>query len=221
VRPGLALKDLPPIDFVLITHDHYDSLDRPTIKRLLSQKTGAETLFVVPLNMGELLRSWGVRNIHELDWHQHLEGNGLKITAIPLQHWSKREIWGKDRRLWAGWVIAAGDFRFCFVGDTGYSRFLFRQIGRRYGPFDLAAIPIGAYEPRWFMAKYHVNPEEAVMIHREIGAKKSVAIHWGTFILTDEPLDEPPVRLAAARRKNGLAEDAFVVLRHGETMVLQ
>nr|MDA8163814.1 MBL fold metallo-hydrolase [Desulfobacteraceae bacterium] len=145
---------------------------------------------------------------------------GLAVTAIPLQHWSKRGLRDTNKRLWAGWVVAAAGFRFCFVGDSGYNRELFREIGCRCGPFDLAATPIGAYEPRWFMARYHVDPEEAVAIHRDLGAKKSVAVHWGTFVLTDEPLDEPPARLAAARARAGLAPEDFAVLRHGETVVL-
>jgi N-acyl-phosphatidylethanolamine-hydrolysing phospholipase D len=220
VEPGLALEDLPPLDCVLITHDHYDSLDRTTIERLLQRAKGTGILFLVPLGMGKLLRSWGARQVVELDWWQEHAVGGLAVTAIPMQHWSKRGLGGKDQRLWAGWVVAAPGFRFCFIGDTGYDEALFREIGRRCGPFDLAAVPIGAYEPRWFMAKYHVNPEEAVMIHREIGARKSIAIHWGTFILTDEPLDEPPARLAEAARNAGLAADEFTVLRHGETVVL-
>jgi L-ascorbate metabolism protein UlaG (beta-lactamase superfamily) len=136
-----------------------------------------------------------------------------------VQHWSKRSIFSKNKTLWAGWVINARDFRFIFVGDTGYAPH-FKEIGAKLGPFDLAAIPIGAYEPRWFMKKHHVNPEESVQIHKDIRSNRSVAIHWGTFILTDEPLDEPPKRLVSALQKDRIPTKDFAVLQHGQTIIL-
>jgi N-acyl-phosphatidylethanolamine-hydrolysing phospholipase D len=222
VPPGLTLDDLPPIDLVLITHDHFDSLDEGSIRRLVNRTHGAETRFIVPLETGSLLRKWGVsfRNIHELDWWDEIGIDSLDIAAIPLQHWGKRGMLYRNERLWAGWVVRTEDFRFCFVGDSGYSAELFQEIGKRLGPFDLAAVPIGAYEPRWFMAKSHVDPEEAVKIHQDIRSRRSIAIHWGTFILTDEPLDEPPARLKEALGKHSLSLDEFLVLRHGETFLL-
>ena len=146
--------------------------------------------------------------------------DNLEIIAVPVQHWSKRELFSRNKTLWAGWVIIADRFRFFFVGDSGYAP-VFKDIGKRLGPFDLAAIPIGAYEPRWFMRHHHVNPEEALQIHLDIGSKKSVAIHWGTFILTDEPLDEPPVRLEKALVDKNLPKDSFMVVKHGETILLE
>jgi N-acyl-phosphatidylethanolamine-hydrolysing phospholipase D len=128
-------------------------------------------------------------------------------------------LFGSNEHLWAGWVLIAEDFRFFFAGDSGYCPH-FKDIGAEFGPFDLAAIPIGAYEPRWFMKYNHVSPEESVKIHLDIGARKSVAIHWGTFILTDEPLDEPPQRLKKALQEQNLPEEAFRVLQHGETILL-
>jgi len=116
-------------------------------------------------------------------------------------------------------VILSGEFRFFFSGDTGYCP-LFKEIGQKLGPFDLAAIPIGAYNPRWFMKSNHVNPEEAVQIHKDVGSRKSVAIHWGTFVLTDEPLDEPPLRLEKELLKQGIPAAEFLVLKHGETIIL-
>jgi N-acyl-phosphatidylethanolamine-hydrolysing phospholipase D len=218
--PGLALEDLPPIDFVFITHDHYDSLDRGTIKQLRDREYGSRTLFIVPLRIGKLLSSWGVHNIIEFAWWQEMTIDGLQIAAIPMRHWGKRGLRDTNARLWAGWVIARDNFRFCFIGDTGYLAALFRKIGERYGPFDLAAIPIGAYEPRSLLGRFHINPEEAILLHRDIRSAKSVAIHWGTFVLTDEPLDEPPARLAAIRRDYGLTDDEFLVLQHGQTIVV-
>jgi N-acyl-phosphatidylethanolamine-hydrolysing phospholipase D len=217
--PGLAFKDLPPIDFVFITHDHYDSLDRTTIKQLRNREFGNRIIYIVPLRIGRLLSSWGIYNIIEFAWWQELTIAGLRVAAIPLRHWSKRGFLDTNARLWAGWVIACGDFRFCFIGDTGYLAALFQKIGERYGPFDLAAIPIGSYEPRWLLRRFHINPEEAILVHRDIGSAKSVAIHWGTFVLTDEPLDEPPAKLAAARRDYGLTEEEFLVMHHGQTLV--
>jgi len=219
VPPGLGVADLPPIHLVVISHDHFDSLDAGSIRLLAARAGGEATVFAVPLGVGRYLRAWGARRVVELDWWQAADAHGLGVTALPAQHWSKRHLIGRNRTLWAGFAVAAPGFAFCFCGDSGYPGD-FSEIGRRLGPFDLAAIPIGAYEPRWFMGPFHMNPEEAVRVHADLRAARSVAMHWGTFVLTDEPLDEPPRRLAAARERAGLKEDAFRVLAHGETWVL-
>jgi len=219
VPPGLSLVDLPRIDFVVLSHDHYDSLDENSIIALHSRPGGGDTVFVAPLGFRSWLAGRGINRIVELDWWERHEEEGLSFVAVPVRHWSKRSLFSRNKRLWAGWVLLAGDFRFFFSGDTGYAPF-FTEIGSRYGPFNLAAIPIGAYEPRWFMQKHHVTPEEAVQIHKDLKSEKSVGIHWGTFVLTDEPLDEPPKRLEKARDENGMPEDEIMVLRHGETIML-
>jgi len=217
---GLAFKDLPPIDIVVISHDHFDALDEQTILKLHRRPGGEKTRFYVPLG----LKSWfAIRDIDqviEMDWWDRHQDRNLEVIAVPVQHWSKRSIFSRNKTLWAGWVIKSDTFRFIFVGDTGYAPH-FKAIGDKLGPFDLAAIPIGAYEPRWFMAKHHVNPEEAVQIHMDMQSKKSVAIHWGTFILTDEPLDEPPKRLSTALQENQIPKEDFLVLQHGETIILE
>jgi N-acyl-phosphatidylethanolamine-hydrolysing phospholipase D len=218
VAPALGFADLPHIDIVAISHNHYDHLDRRTVRRLASQAGGSPRYFV-PLGLKAWFAGEGIAIVTELDWWDESECQGLKLTLAPVQHWSSRTLWDRDRTLWGGWVIERPDFRFFFTGDAGYSPD-FKDIGRRFGSFDLAAIPIGAYEPRWFMRVMHVNPEEAVKIHEDLRARCSVAMHWGTFILTDEPLDEPPRRLAEARSAAGVAPEAFSVMKHGETRSL-
>ncbi len=161
IPPGVALEDLPEIHAVLISHDHYDSLDRTTIRRLRNRPGGEHTVFFVPLGLQAWFADLGVTRVVELDWWGRHEETGLEVLAVPVQHWSKRGLIGRNRTLWAGWVVRRGGFSFFFVGDSGYTP-LFKEIGRRLGPFDLTAIPIGAYEPRWFMGLHHMNPEEAV-----------------------------------------------------------
>ena len=217
---GLALDDLPPIDIVVISHDHFDALDEQSIKKLRQRPGGEKTRFYVPLGLKNWFAIRGVEKVFAMDWWDRQQDENLEIIAVPVQHWSKRSMFSRNKTLWAGWVIKANAFRFIFVGDTGYTPH-FKEIGQKLGPFDLAAIPIGAYEPRWFMARHHVNPAESVEIHKDIGSKKSMAIHWGTFILTDEPLDEPPKKLAAALRENQIPPDDFLVLQHGQTIILE
>jgi L-ascorbate metabolism protein UlaG (beta-lactamase superfamily) len=219
VPPGLSMQDLPPIDIVLISHDHYDALDKDSILALHRRPAGARTRFYVPLGLKLWFEALSIRQVIEMDWWDVHHDDGAAVVAVPAQHWSKRGLFGRNTSLWAGWIVQLNGFRFFFAGDSGYAPH-FKEIGRRYGPIDLAALPIGAYEPRWFMAADHMTPEEAVQVHRDVGARKSVAIHWGTFILTDEPLDEPPRRLAQARKAQGLADKEFAVLRHGETLSL-
>jgi N-acyl-phosphatidylethanolamine-hydrolysing phospholipase D len=219
VRPGLAMEDLPPVHAVLISHDHYDALDRQTVHRLHDRRGGDRTTFFVPLGMKAWFQNESIQNVVEVGWWEEHQLGQFKFIAVPVQHWSKRGLFSKDDTLWAGWVVVGPHFRFFFVGDSGYSD-QFKEIGEKFGPFDLTAIPIGAYEPRWFMKHSHMDPEEAVQVHLDVASRKSVGIHWGTFILTDEPLDEPPVRLRKALMDRGVSSSEFLVLKHGETIVL-
>jgi L-ascorbate metabolism protein UlaG (beta-lactamase superfamily) len=220
IAPGLSIKDLPPIDVVVISHDHYDALDKQTVMKLYKRQGGRETRFFVPLGLKSWFKRLGITRVFELDWWDEKEENGVKIIAVPVQHWSKRGLFSRNKTLWAGWVIQTNDFRFFFAGDSGYTPLFFKEIGLKLGPFDLSAIPIGAYEPRWFMRHHHLSPEEALQVHLDVRSKKSVAIHWGTFILTDEPLDEPPKRLEKAKKEKGLSKEEFLVLKHGETIIM-
>lgn len=219
VPSGLKLTDLPPIHIVVISHDHYDSLDTASILSLFQRRDGDKTTFFVPLGLKPWFERLGITRVVQLDWWDRYVLDGMEVIAVPVHHWSKRLLESRNKTLWAGWVVRTPDFRFFFAGDSGYDP-LFKEIGRRYGPFDLAAVPIGAYEPRWFMRYHHMSPEEAVQVHVDVASKKSVAIHWGTFMLTDEPLDEPPKRLKEALRTEGLSPDEFVALKHGETIML-
>jgi L-ascorbate metabolism protein UlaG (beta-lactamase superfamily) len=219
VPPGIDLEALPYIDIVIISHDHYDSLDTNTVKKLRSRTAGDKTTFFVPLGLKDWFQRKGINNVIEMDWWDEYRMDGLSIVATPMQHWGKRSPFARNEHLWASWVIIDDGFRFYFGGDSGYSPH-FQETGKRLGPFDLAALPIGAYEPRWFMKNHHINPEEAVQAHKDLRSKKSVAMHWGTFMLTDEPLDEPPVKLKAALLEQGVSEHTFLILKHGETIVL-
>jgi len=230
--PGLAFEALPRIDAVLLSHDHYDHCDEPTLRRLAATH---DPLFVTPLRHGDLLRRCGARRLTELDWWETRPlgpfAPGLAsasptasatVTLTPARHWSNRLGSPRNHRLWGGFAVALGSpvRRIWFAGDTGYDEALFREIGRRTGPPDLALIPIGAYEPRWFMAPMHMDPAEAVRTHRDTGARRSLGMHWGTFQLTDEGRDDPPQALAAARTAAGLTEDEFKVVAPGASVTV-
>jgi len=219
--PGLAMAQLPPIDLVLVSHNHYDHLDVSSVSRLAAQPSGSP-LFIVPLGLKRWFADLGIDRVVELDWWQgHRVGN-TEVVLTPAQHWSGRGLFDRQATLWGGFAVFSPGLHWYYAGDTGYSSD-FIEIGHRFaarsggGGFDLALIPVGAYEPRWFMAPQHVNPEEAVRIHRDVGSRFSVGVHWGIFSLTDEPLDQPPRDLAAARRAQGLADGDFVVMAVGET----
>lgn len=221
VPPGLTIDELPDIDVVVISHDHYDSLDLKSVTMLSIHNQKRHLTFIVPLGMKAWLDDLGMESITviELDWSQSHTINGVKFTAEPAQHWSKRTPFDTNKRLWASWVIEANDTRIYFAGDTGYARH-FKDIGDKYKTIHLALLPIGAYEPRWFMKSHHLNPEEAVRIHQDIHSQYSVAMHWGTFILTDEPLDEPPLKLREALKKHHISESVFEIFKHGETRLI-
>ena len=224
--PGIPFDGLPPIDAVLIAHNHYDHLDDATVRRLAAREP--DTRWLVPLGLAPFLRSRGARQVVELDWWQEARLDGLVIGCTPAQHFSARGFRDRNRTLWCGWSLASVARHVFFAGDTGYHP-VFGAIAERFGPFDVALLPIGAYEPRWFMQPVHMNPEEAVQASRDLVAARPrvaerptvmVAMHWGTFKLTDEPMDEPPLRAARAWQAAGLPRKDLWVLAHGETRTL-
>lgn len=215
VAPGMRIEDLPPIDFVLISHDHYDHLDIPTLTELAERHP--EARFLVPMGNAELLRSEGIERVEELDWGASTSVGGVEAVSVPVQHWGRRGLFDSRERLWSGWVVRGAERRLYFGGDAGYSRD-YRDVGAALGPFDLAALPIGAYEPEAMMRPWHLDPEQAVQAGRELGARRIVPIHYGTFDLSDEPLDEPPRRFRAAAEAAGFAAEDAPVLRVGETL---
>ncbi len=216
VPSGIAVRDLPPIDVLAISHNHYDHLDETALHRL----PGKDTMTVVaPLGLGDFFRERGFRFVVDMDWYQSLTLNDLTIKALPCIHWSRRSGLDTNRSLWAAFSFEGPQGRVFFGGDTAYGP-VFEEIGTREGPFDLALIGIGAYEPRAIMKASHANPEEAVQIGIDIGARTLVGMHWGTVILTEEPPFEPPERFVAAGRERGFADDDIWIMRIGETRFL-
>lgn len=214
--PGVALADLPPLDVVLLSHNHYDHMDLASLRALMDR--GRPTI-VTGLGNGRYLARHGIGPSVELDWWERAEIKpGLAVTYVPAQHWSSRWMFDRRAMLWGGHWIEAGGGTLYFAGDTGYFPG-FREIRSRLGAVDAAILPIGAYEPRWFMRTQHMDPAEAVMAHRELGSSVSVAAHWGTFQLTDEGLEEPVRALAEARLAHGLAKTAFQAPLPGETVL--
>lgn len=218
VDSPVSVEDLPPIDIVVISHNHYDHMDQDTLIDLA--KSQPKALFLVPLGVEKTFESWGINNVKALDWWDTYNTGRSELVFVPAYHWSARTLLDRNMTLWGGWVLKQDDFRFYFSGDTGYNQTDFKAIGQQYGPFDLSAIAVGAYEPRWFMKAQHINPDEAVKIHQDVGSKFSIGVHWGTFELTDEPLDQPIGDLAKAKKKFKLEEKSFVLLDHGETILL-
>lgn len=198
--PGVTLDDLPPIDFVVVSHNHYDHLDLDTLREIAERNPSAR--FFVPLENGGLLRDEGIGNVEEMSWGQVATSGALAIHCLPTQHWSRRGLFDERKALWASWAVVGPNERFYFAGDTGYFSG-FREIGERLGPFDLAAMPIGAYRPREMMKIFHMNPAEAVQAGRDVGARALIGMHYGTFDLSDEPPSEPPELFRAAGRVSG------------------
>jgi N-acyl-phosphatidylethanolamine-hydrolysing phospholipase D len=211
VEPGVPLEALPPVDFGLLSHDHYDHTDLASIRALAARGTR----FFAPLGLATLVREAG-GTVTELDWWESGEVGAVRVHCVPARHFSGRGLTDRNRRLWAGWVVEGPARRFYHAGDTGYFDG-FAEIGARLGPIDLAALPIGAYQPSAIMRPVHMDPEEAVQAALDLKARTVVAMHWGTFDLTEEPLDEPPRRFRAEAARRGLAEDHVWVLAVGES----
>ena len=224
--PGLRIDQLPRIDAVLISHDHYDHLDRQSLKALAAYNRSAydeDLPIICPTGLARLLKKWGLPSITELSWGDTLDfGDRSKstITALPAQHGSGRGLFDHNKTLWCGYLLDSGKNRVAFLGDTGYAPF-FSWIGERYPGIDLALIPIGAYRPNWFMKSIHLHPNEALQVHKDLKAKQSVAMHWGTFLMGDEPVSEPRVFLLRALVTAKLPKSALRTLGFGETISVQ
>ncbi len=222
--PGISLRDLPHIDVVAISHNHYDHLDRGSIRSLANQAGGAP-LFLVPLGIKSWLEGLGIAGAVELDWWDKHTHAGVEFHFTPAQHWSARSLGDRNKTLWGAWAVLGTDFHWYFTGDTGYSQdfvdtrrqFAARQTPEQGGGFDMALVAVGACLPRWFMQLQHVDVDEAVQIHLDLGAKRSVGVHWGTFALADDPLDQPIHDLPVVRAVKAVSEDAFFLLPIGGT----
>jgi len=211
--PGLPVERLPRIDVLIVSHNHYDHLDARTIEALPHKR---RIQVVVPLGLGRFFRTRGFRHVTELDWHHAVALDGLQVTCVPAIHRSARGLHDRNRTLWAGFVLESAERRVYFGGDTGYGA-IFEDSGRRYGPFDLALLGIGCYAPRAAMHMNHADPEEAIQIALDLGARHVMAMHWGTIIMTEEPPFEPPERFRTAAEAAGFSADRAWLLHIGET----
>ncbi|MCC5855764.1 MAG: MBL fold metallo-hydrolase [Idiomarina sp.] len=220
--PAIDPNDLPPIDVVVISHNHYEHLDLPSIRAL-----GNHPWYFVPLGNGDLLIDAGIdpERVIEMDWWDEvtktIAGQQVRVVATPSQHWSARSLWDRNHALWAAWRVDIDTRSVWFAGDTGYNDMNFRETAERYGPVDLALIPIGAYLPRSFMKDSHVNPQEAVKMHQDIQACRSIAMHWGTFPLSAEGLTQPADDLRIALADAGIHSNRFDVFAIGESRLYQ
>jgi len=225
--PAIALRDLPRVDLVLVSHNHYDHLQRSSLRAF------GDAAIVTALGVGRHLpppqsdpvvsafrrkMSAFRRNVFELDWWQDVRVGDATVTAVPAQHFSARTPWDRNATLWCGFVVQADGVTIYFAGDTGYMP-QFAEIGRRFPSIDVALLPIGAYEPRWFMTPIHMNPDDAVRAHVDLRPRVSVGMHFGTFQLTDEGIDDPVRALDRARVGHAIAPEAFRVLDFGETAI--
>ena len=209
--PAVRIEDLPPIAVVLLSHNHYDHCDLRTLRTLARR---FNPTLVTPLGNGRLARKAGIRRIEELDWWENARRTPFPVVLTPAHHFSARTPWDRNRALWGGFVVRAGSRAIYFAGDSAYAPF-FRDLPGRLGPIDLALLPIGAYEPRWFMQAVHMNPEEAVQAYLDLGAPASIGMHFGTFQLTAEGIDDPVHDLAEALHARDISGERFAVLDFG------
>tara|TARA_B100001971_G_scaffold215193_1_gene260028 strand:- start:118405 stop:119418 length:1014 start_codon:yes stop_codon:yes gene_type:complete len=212
-EPGVPFKKLPKIDVVIISHNHYDHMDLDTLKKLEKKFS---PLVLAPLGDKKLLEGIGLKNVKELDWWEEIKVNEHKFTYVPSQHFSGRGLFDRMKSLWGGYVLETKGKRLYFAGDTGYSKH-FSEIYEKLGAMDFSLIPIGAYAPRWFMKDMHVNPDDAVKAHLDLKSNYSIGMHYGTFQLTDEKIDQPLIDLEIAKKKYQV--ENFSTLLEGETKV--
>ncbi|NBW85157.1 MAG: MBL fold metallo-hydrolase [Proteobacteria bacterium] len=217
IPPAMQLNDLPKIDAVVVSHNHYDHFDIWSLKKLF--KLNPETIFMIPVGDKKKLIKAGIKNVVEMNWWESLKVSNTTFHFTPVQHWSKRGLFDRNKSLWGGWFMQTDALALYHAGDTGYSND-FKTTYERLGAPDYSFIPIGAYDPRWFMKDSHVNPEEAVQIALDLKTSYSFGMHWGTFTLTDEPVLEPPVRLERALIDQNLEPDFFRSPKPGEILQL-
>ena len=214
-----ALKSFSTVNLVLISHNHYDHLDKKTVLEL--HQLHPHIQWIVPVGVARWFHKQRIHNVSELGWHSsislQIRQTAIVVTAVPTQHFSGRGLFDRDKTLWNGYQVTLNEQKkLYFVGDTGYNTHDFKNIGELYGPMDLSLIPIGAYYPRFFMRKIHVNPEEAVLIHQDVRSKLSIGMHWKTFKLTTEHVDQPPYDLYQALKKRRISPTQFRVLEIGQ-----
>jgi L-ascorbate metabolism protein UlaG (beta-lactamase superfamily) len=211
-QPGVRLEDLPRVDIVLLSHNHYDHLDLATLRWLAER---AQSQLIVPAGVARLLQSQRIGPVREMDWGESLRAGQTTIHCVPALHFSARGLFDRNRTLWCGYAIEGADSIIYFAGDTGFGDH-FARIRERFGAPRLALLPIGAYQPRWFMSSVHMGPDEAVEAHKILEAKTSLAIHHGTFQLADEGIDTPKAQLRACA-----PGDSFLVLDNGQFVTLE
>ncbi len=213
--PGVLIKDLPRIDVIVISHNHYDHLDLSSLQKLWEMH---KMTIIVPLGNKKIVEKSNATKIIELDWWESIQITPeKKITLVPAQHWSARSLWDANKALWGGFVIEADDLKIYFSGDTGYGKH-FKEIHEYFGKIDVSILPIGAYEPRWFMKEQHMNPEEAVLAHLDLKSHLSIASHHLTFQLSDEGVDEPAIELKESLKKWEVSPHHFLIPENGETI---
>ncbi|MEN9654495.1 MAG: N-acyl-phosphatidylethanolamine-hydrolyzing phospholipase [Chlamydiota bacterium] len=213
IAPARSLSELPPIDFVLLSHNHYDHLDAKTVQYL--KRFHPQIHWIVPTGLSSWFARRGIKQVTELSWWKSVNFARCAVTAVPAQHFSGRTIWDQNATHWNGYVLETANKKLYFVGDTGYNRHDFQAIGDKWRGFDLSLIPIGAYAPRWFMHPVHVSPFEAVLIHRDVKSTLSLGMHWKTFHLSDEPLHRPPYDLYLAMQEINLPFATFLPVEPG------
>lgn len=214
-EPGLKFEELPEIDLVLVSHNHYDHMDLATLKKLSDK---FKPVVVVPIGDKDFLEKAGISNVKEMDWWERLEVEGANLTFAPAQHFSSRGLFDRNESLWGSFWLEHKGKNLFYAGDTGYSPH-FKDIFAKQGAPDLAFLPIGAYEPNWFMKPVHMNPQEAVQAHKDLKSKQSVGIHFGTFQLTTEAIEQPLIALKQSLKDQRIAESEFVTQEEGQTVV--
>ena len=218
VQPAIKLNEIPKIDLFLLTHNHYDHLDYSTVKDFPHKKSKV----LVPLKLSKYFIRNGFKDVNELDWYDKIKVNDLKITLLPAVHWSKRSLTDTNKTLWGNFLIEYKDKKILFACDTGYGN-IYKELGKKYGPIDLTFINIGAYDfrPMFEKSVYHTNPEEALNVAQDLKSKKVIGMHWGTVVLSLEPIMEPPVRFKASAEKYGFKKEDVIIFKIGEVQKLE
>ena len=218
VESAIRLNEIPETDLFLLTHNHYDHLDYSTVRNFPHKKSKV----LVPLKLSKYFTRNGFKNVNELDWYDDIKVNDLKITLLPAVHWSKRSLNDTNKTLWGNFLIEYKDKKILFACDTGYGN-IYKELGEKYGPIDLTFINIGAYDfrPMFEKSVYHANPEEALNIAQDLKSKKVIGMHWGTVVLSLEPIMEPPVRFKANAEKYGFKKKDAIIFKIGEIQKLE